>query len=183
MLSPEQCRAARAWLGWGQDDLAKMAKVSLSTIRDFESGKRWEPIEQNADALQRTLEDAGILFLSSAHNLSGISYDPRITERSTYEPILKLLAKQPDGFMKTSDLIKNLEIWFAPDGEDAEILKGRSDTRFSQIVRNVVSHRTTPTNLIGLGLAEYDKVRRGLRITEEGRLSIGAAEADQKILL
>src|SRR5262245_168272 len=46
----------------------------------------------------------------------------------------------PDGSMKTADLIHALENWFAPRGEDAEILAGRSDTRFSQIVRNVVSH-------------------------------------------
>ncbi len=26
----------------------------------------------------------------------------------------------------------------------------------------------TPTNLVGSGLAEYDKVRRGLRITQKG---------------
>lgn len=172
MISPEQCRAARAWIGWSQHDLASAAKVSLSTIRDFEGEKRWEPIGQNVDAIQRTLEDAGIIFASGAHALSGIRYDPRIKEGDTYGPILKFVAQSPDGFVKTADLIKSLEGYFAPQGEDAEILAGRSDTRFSQIVRNVVSHRTSPTNLIGMGLAEYDKVRRGLRITPEGRAKL-----------
>jgi hypothetical protein len=173
MISPEQCRAARAWLGWSQDELSAASRVSLSTIRDFESEKRWEPIGHNIEAIQRALEDAGIIFASGAHALSGIRYDPRIKESDTYEPILKLLAKSPDGFMKTADLIRSLESWFAPEGEDAEILAGRSDTRFSQIVRNVVSHRTTAANLIGSGLAEYDKVRRGLRITDAGRARLG----------
>lgn len=59
MLTPEQCRAARAWLDWGQAELAKRANVGLSTLRDFEAGKR-APMRNNLQALQRALEDAGI---------------------------------------------------------------------------------------------------------------------------
>ena len=50
MLAPEQSRAARGWLDWSQDDLAQRAKVSLSTIRDFEKGRR-VPIANNLDAI------------------------------------------------------------------------------------------------------------------------------------
>ena len=39
-LTPEQCRAARAWLDWSQNDLADAANISLSTVRDFEKGRR-----------------------------------------------------------------------------------------------------------------------------------------------
>jgi len=59
MLSPEQCRAARAWLGWPQDELAKRAKVGLSTLKDFEGGKR-APMRNNLDAIQHALEAAGV---------------------------------------------------------------------------------------------------------------------------
>jgi len=62
MISPEQSRAARAWLEWSQDDLAKRANVSLSTIRDFEKGRR-TPIANNLDAIQRALELAAIQFV------------------------------------------------------------------------------------------------------------------------
>jgi len=96
-------------------------------------------------------------------------YQGRIKEQDTYIPALNLLNNAPNGFMKTSDLIKGLENHFAPVGEDAEILAGRSDTKFSQIVRNIISHRNVPSNLIGSGLAEYDNRNRGLRITENGR--------------
>ena len=58
MLSPEQCRAARGWLDWSQEDLAVRAKVSLSTVRDFEKGRR-TPIANNLDALQRAINAAG----------------------------------------------------------------------------------------------------------------------------
>jgi len=179
MLSSQQCRAARAWLNWSQEDLAKQAQVALSTIRDFEREER-EPIGHNIDAIQRALELGGIHFESGAHSLAGIRYDPRIREKDTYIPILRLLDDAPDGFRKTSDVIKVLEMMLSPRGEDAAILAGRSDTRFSQIVRNVVSHRTTPNNLIGLGLVEYDKGKRGLRITTEGRFVLVDAERSQK---
>jgi len=60
-ITPEQVRAGRGWLGWTQDDLAKRASVGLSTVRDFENGKR-TPIPNNLAALQRALEEAGIGF-------------------------------------------------------------------------------------------------------------------------
>jgi transcriptional regulator with XRE-family HTH domain len=175
MLSPEQCRAARAWLDWSQEELAQRAKVALSTVRDFEKERR-EPIANNIDAMQQALERGGMLFSSEALGPAGIQYEGRIKERDTYLPVLKILDDTPDGFMKTAELILALEEWFAPHGEDAEILKGRSDTKFSQIVRNIVSHRTVSKNLIGAGWAEYDRVKRGLRITKAGRLHLGANE-------
>jgi transcriptional regulator with XRE-family HTH domain len=59
MLTPAQCRAARGWLDWTQADLAKRASVSMSTIRDFESGKR-APIANNMEALRRAIDAAGV---------------------------------------------------------------------------------------------------------------------------
>ena len=59
MLSPEQCRAARAWLEWSQDELAKRASVGLSTVRAFEKGGRM-PIRNNLDALRAALEAGGV---------------------------------------------------------------------------------------------------------------------------
>lgn len=182
MLSSEQCRAARAWLGWSQEELAKVAQVALSTVRDFERGDR-EPVTHNIQAIQRALESGGIQFESGPHALSGIKFDPRISEADTYIPILRLLDNSPNGFMKTADLIKALEMVMEPHGEDAKILAGRADTRFSQIVRNVVSHRLSQKNLIAMGLVEYDKAKRGLKITTNGRFALVDAETHQKIVL
>jgi transcriptional regulator with XRE-family HTH domain len=58
-MSPEQCRAARAWLNWTQQELARRAGVGLSTVRDFEKGER-TPIPNNLAAIQRAVEGAGI---------------------------------------------------------------------------------------------------------------------------
>jgi len=60
-MSPEQCRAARGWLGWTQQKLADQAKVGLSTLRDFE-GRRRKPIANNLAAIKRALEAAGVEF-------------------------------------------------------------------------------------------------------------------------
>ena len=61
-MTKEQCRAARAWLDWSQDDLAKAARVSNSTVRDFEKGRR-APIENNLAAIRIALEATGIGFV------------------------------------------------------------------------------------------------------------------------
>ena len=67
-MSPEQMRAARNWLAWTQAELADRAKVGLSTVKDYESGKR-TPIQNNLVALQRSLEAAGMQF--TATSISG----------------------------------------------------------------------------------------------------------------
>jgi ribosome-binding protein aMBF1 (putative translation factor) len=70
-MSPEQCRAARGWLGWSQAGLAAKANVSLSTVRDFEKG-RHAPIAATLAAMQRVLEAAGVEFIDEAEKPVGI---------------------------------------------------------------------------------------------------------------
>ncbi len=77
MLTPEQSRAARGWLDWSQEDLAKRARVSLSTIRDFEKGRR-TPIANNLDAITRAFESVGIrLVYGDDGNAKGVAYEPK----------------------------------------------------------------------------------------------------------
>lgn len=61
MVSPEQCRAARAWANWSQEELAKRASVGLSTVRAFEKGTH-TPIRNNLEAIRAVLEGAGVRF-------------------------------------------------------------------------------------------------------------------------
>ena len=168
MITPEHCRSARAWLNWDQEELAKRANVSLSTVRDFEKERR-TPFGNNLAAIEKAFADVGMLTVSDGGEPAGLQYTPRIRERDTYRPMLELLDDAPDGFLTTTDLIKGLEFRLEPVGEDNAILDSRSDTRFSQIVRNVVSHKDSATNPIKLGWIDYDRKKRGLRITVEGR--------------
>jgi predicted transcriptional regulator len=60
-MTPEQCRAARAWLDWSQTELAEKAQIGLSTLKDFEAGKR-EPIANNRKAIEAVLAREGFGF-------------------------------------------------------------------------------------------------------------------------
>jgi hypothetical protein len=71
MMSPEQCRAARAWLNWSQGDLAGKASVGLSTVKSFEGGLR-TPIANNLEAMKRVLSEAGIELLFEDGHATGI---------------------------------------------------------------------------------------------------------------
>jgi transcriptional regulator with XRE-family HTH domain len=76
-MTPEQCRAARGWLGWSQNELAGAAHVSHSTVKDFEVGKR-VPIANNLAAIRAALEKEGILFVES-ETASGITREKRVS--------------------------------------------------------------------------------------------------------
>lgn len=65
LMSPEQVRAARNWLAWTQAELAAKANVGLSTVKDYEGGRR-VPIANNLEAMKRALETAGIEFGTSS---------------------------------------------------------------------------------------------------------------------
>lgn len=64
LITAEQCRAARALLGWSQDDLASQSTVAKPTIAGFESGRR-QPYPRTLADLRRALEAAGVTFLAS----------------------------------------------------------------------------------------------------------------------
>lgn len=63
LLFPEQCRAARGLLNWTQADLATLAGISRSTVRDFEGGRHH--LHRSTEAqIVHTLEAAGIRLLA-----------------------------------------------------------------------------------------------------------------------
>jgi len=93
----------------------------------------------------------------------------RIEERDLTIPALRAAAGKPNGFITTSDLIEALEVEFQPYGEDATMLDGRQDTKFSQKVRNLVSHRDGQKSIFRRGYAEYVENEKGISITEAGR--------------
>ena len=64
MLAPAQIRAARAILGWRQEDLSKASGVGTATIHRIE--KSSQPVTGYASTIlriQEPLEDAGVLFI------------------------------------------------------------------------------------------------------------------------
>ena len=67
-MTPEQSRAARAWLEWSQQELASAAGVSLSTVRDYEKG-RTVPIQATLAAMRTALEAQGIEIVNDGARL------------------------------------------------------------------------------------------------------------------
>lgn len=61
-ISGRQSKAARALLDMTQADLAKLSKVNVNTLVDFENGAR-ATHPRTIEAIQRALEQAGIEFI------------------------------------------------------------------------------------------------------------------------
>ena len=80
LVTPPQLRAARALLGWSQEQMAQAAGVGLSTIRDYENERRAGAMD-SLKAICRALENQGVVFLPS---------------RDDYGPGVCLLAKVPN---------------------------------------------------------------------------------------
>lgn len=62
MLTPSQCRMARAALQIGVRDLAQLAGLSAMTVTRFENA-RTSGAPETQDALRKALETAGVIFI------------------------------------------------------------------------------------------------------------------------
>ena len=92
----------------------------------------------------------------------------RITERELIIPALQAAAARPSRTIKTSELIPELEAKFNPTGTDGQILNDRSDTYFSQKVRNLISHRNGARSMFTKGYALYHADKESIEITDTG---------------
>ena len=70
-ISAAQCRAARALVGWTQDDLHKNSGVAKKTITNFEKEVR-DPYERTKRDLQSALESAGVEFIPENGGGAGV---------------------------------------------------------------------------------------------------------------
>ncbi len=74
MLQASQIRAARALLGWRQQDLAKAAGVAMATIARIEQGEG--TVQGNFSTImkiQQALEHQGISFIADQDGRIGVS--------------------------------------------------------------------------------------------------------------
>lgn len=74
-MAPEQCRAARAWLKLSMEDLALASNVAITTIRDFEAGRKSRH-DPTLVAVKTALESRGVVFVDGA-NTKGIVVSQR----------------------------------------------------------------------------------------------------------
>jgi transcriptional regulator with XRE-family HTH domain len=71
IMSPEQCRAARALLNWNQPHLAGKASLGLSTVVDFERSRRLVSAD-SIEAMRAALESAGVEFIPENGGGAGV---------------------------------------------------------------------------------------------------------------
>ena len=76
---------------------------------------------------------------------------PVVSEKDLVLPAVLLIGNAKGGRLTSTQLIASLTQTFNPIGDASTILDGRSDTKFSQLVRNLKSHGT----LVKQGLATY----------------------------
>lgn len=85
---------------------------------------------------------------------------------------LLIMSTQPGQQITTTALIAELPNFIHIDDDKAEPTSSRKDSRFSQIVRNLKSHKATSTNFICRGFAEdtpggFKITQRGLQFVQE----------------
>lgn len=71
MISARQIRAARALLGWTQQELADAAIVSFGAVTRLERGEV-DPRLSTMTAIQSALVKAGVEFLSAGEKGEGV---------------------------------------------------------------------------------------------------------------
>jgi hypothetical protein len=76
VMSPEQCKGARAWLGWSRRELADRSTVPYTNIYYFEAkrepGRGIAIAKSDIDLLAECLRRAGITLLFSGTQPTGI---------------------------------------------------------------------------------------------------------------
>jgi transcriptional regulator with XRE-family HTH domain len=79
MVTPEQIKAARALLRMEQEELARRAGVSVTTIRRVEAADReYAVAEDTAAGVQNALQEAGIEFIHEGVRRIRKETDPKL---------------------------------------------------------------------------------------------------------
>jgi transcriptional regulator with XRE-family HTH domain len=105
-ITTNQVRAARALLGWSQRDLAKNAKIAVSTVADFERGQR-VPVPANIQAIRDAIASAGIVFTAGGA-VAGGKHDRALAARPNGQPIRLIGATDLDHWSDRRDAQEQL---------------------------------------------------------------------------
>src|SRR4051794_27366935 len=100
-MTPSQCRAARALIDLTQPKLAAAAGLGLSTVVDFERGRRQVSTEAAA-AIRAALESAGIIFVEENGEGPGVRLKK---EHKTPADISRAMAEKTEEFLNREEVV------------------------------------------------------------------------------
>jgi DNA-binding XRE family transcriptional regulator len=86
-ITPQQVRAARAWLAWGRDKLAETAGLSTRSIARYEQ-ENLDPTERTLESIRSALESNGIIFDFEGTKAIGISFDLKMQTAAAYRAVI-----------------------------------------------------------------------------------------------
>lgn len=89
MITPEQIKAARALLRMEQEELARRAGVSVTTIRRLEAAGDYPVAEDTQEEVRMALQEAGVEFI-----LDGVRIRRQGADRDALFERLYALAEQ-----------------------------------------------------------------------------------------
>ena len=76
MITPAQCKMARAALGWSLKELAQHTSLGVNTISRFENGA--EALMSTPRKIQSALEAAGVVFIDEDGGGPGVRLRDRV---------------------------------------------------------------------------------------------------------
>lgn len=111
-LTPSLCKAARALCAWNQQELAQHAQLAVSTIADFERGKR-TPTESNIEAMVKAFAAARISFVDGGVQIAATTDTPATVASGSRPRLIEATdldqwAERNDGKQYFPELIERL---------------------------------------------------------------------------
>lgn len=161
LVTAAQLRAARALLDWSQEQLANVAGVGLSTVRDFEKERRGGETAA-LRTLREALQAAGVVFLSGTGDLG-----PGVQLRATLPNVLR----RPMKPSKWGALVVDVE-W---RGREAEICAPRD------VLDMLAGLDRTDANIDPVSL--FDRNRLAILRAAAAAMDAGRLGSDQRVAL
>lgn len=142
-------------------ELSGIMPEDLPVAEDVKKIARLERRQQRMRAIppQERLEAP----LASPRTTEALEIDLR---KDLWKYALLIMSVAPDGEISTKDMIAEFPGYVRLSDEHLTANASRKDSKFSQIVRNLKSHKTTKTNFIYQGYAQ--DIAGGFKITQKG---------------
>ena len=148
------------------------AETSAENYFDYNPARKARGVFRRVDIINWDHEETDweIRELETDSNFIMATGSQRLAEGALRQDLWKyallVMSMRPNGETTTRELIELIPQYLSLSAEQLAHNSSRKDSKFSQIVRNLKSHKKSKSNFICQGYA--DDIRGGFRITEKG---------------